>query len=498
MSQNLETYFTETFLPQWLQSCNAGVLQRYRAALDWLTVFLKREPTLDDLTNEQIDRFCDWLIETKRAALMVNPARSYGSRLKHIRRHVISKSTIVRRDMTVKEFLKEVYGVDRALTHHSMGNYRVAITYFGKFIGSEPMLSELTEANVAAWTEKMKAKGDRGKAMVEILEAIWNFAFDLGYVSTGPHRMNYEATARIVTTGDSLRQLMTAKYFPANWAIRSDDTKKQYKYAMNGFAEYLGHEPTLDDLTDEALIGMMHMMVEKKLAPKTVNERAGRIRTLWNWLAKKAMVPTFPTVGRMHEEVKSPKAWTKEELTRLFEAARTMPGAIGSSPAKWWWTALLMTLWNTGERIGGTMSIERDWIDRESNLLHIPANVRKGGRKEAFFSLWPDTVAAIEKLLETHDDKKVFPFKTTCTTFYQRYRTLLRRAGLEPNRENGPHKMRRSFATWLNVAGGNDSKALGHSNSNVTEKSYRDPRIIGATPIVLFKPWEKDSTGGAA
>ena len=31
---------------------------------------------------------------------------------------------------------------------------------------------------------------------------------------------------------------------------------------------------------------------------------------------------------------------------------------------------------------------------------------------------------------------------------------------------------------------------LGHSNSAITDRSYRDPRIIGAQPVILFKPWE--------
>jgi hypothetical protein len=51
-------------------------------------------------------------------------------------------------------------------------------------------------------------------------------------------------------------------------------------------------------------------------------------------------------------------------------------------------------------------------------------------------------------------------------------------AGLEyVPRKSGPQKMRRTFASHLEAAGGSETKALKHTDRRVTEESYLDPRI---------------------
>lgn len=487
--QPLEKFFREIFVADWLQSCNPAVLQRYMIAVDWFTIYFRAAPTIDDVSDETLTEFERWLIETNRADVgqgETNPARDVVSRLRQIRRYCLLKQTQCRRDMRLVDFLLKFYARDRKLTDHSIGTFRKAIRGISNFYGSEMMLSELTLAMVDGW---QPSDTPRRRIPRECIMAMWRFAYELGYVATSPDSEPL-MPAPLATAGDSLRLLMTSKYFPSKFSIQSDKTKCQYTFALNEFAALLGREPTIADLTDENVIAVMRLMLDRKLSKRTVNERRGRITALWKWLASKGYLSIFPTVERIPEPVASPEAWTQAELQRLFKACRELRGKVGNCTACQWMTTLHMVLWNCGERITAVLAIERNWINRETRQLHIPSTARKGGKKDGFYTLWPETIKAIDTLNAQHDEKLVFPFPGCESAFYYRYKTLLRRAGLPVGRKNGPHKMRRSFSTWLNVSGQDDTKALGHSNVAVTDRSYRDPRIIGAQPVELFKPWE--------
>lgn len=98
------------------------------------------------------------------------------------------------------------------------------------------------------------------------------------------------------------------------------------------------------------------------------------------------------------------------------------------------------------------------------------------GREPTTDDLDDDTLAALERIREPARDL-IFPWRLHRSTFYHHYRRLIERAGLSYTR-SGPQKMRRSFASHLEAAGGNATAALQHCNRSVTLKSYIDPRIV--------------------
>jgi integrase len=67
-------------------------------------------------------------------------------------------------------------------------------------------------------------------------------------------------------------------------------------------------------------------------------------------------------------------------------------------------------------------------------------------------------------------------------TFYRRYTMLLERAGLPTGRRWKPQCLRRTFATFLEAAGGDATEALDHSSRRVTKQSYLDPTHSKAVP----------------
>lgn len=292
---------------------------------------------------------------------------------------------------------------------------------------------------------------------------------------------------------DNLRAWVFERFLPQNLRARSGKTHSQYGYALDDFAEFLGREPTLADLTDELLAGLANHLLgpARKLAEITANERVGRIKTFWNWAAKKRHVDTFPTVGRVPVPEKVPRAWREDELVKLFNACRFTKGEIGGVPAWRWWMCLHAWLWCTGERIGATLALEPSHLSLQEHVAVVPAGVRKGRRKSMVYALWPDVVLMLAEILPPNlpDRERVFPWPSDPTSFYNHYHRLLARAGLKWERGVGPHRMRVSHATWKHIAGEDATRALGHSSPETTRRSYIDPSLLRQDESKLFRPW---------
>lgn len=297
-----------------------------------------------------------------------------------------------------------------------------------------------------------------------------------------------------MSNDDSLRRWIFDRYLPQNLRSRSPETPRQYGFAVNDFAELLGREPTLADLTDENLAAMIVHLLRRPVGEITANERAGRIKTFWNWAAKKRKltgVEEFPTFGRVAVPDKVPKAWREDELVKLFNACRHARGSIGGIPAWRWWITLHGWLWCTAERIGATLALRLDHLRIDDRVAVVPAELRKGKRRPAVYVLWPDLVEMLREILppKVARREQVWPFPFHRTTFYNRYTRLLERAGLPTDRRSKPHAMRVSHATWTDLAGGDATRALGHRSPETTRKSYIDPTLAKQDETKLFRPW---------
>lgn len=488
----LREFFDKTFVPDWLQSCNRSVLHRYMLAVDWFELWHGTKSTVDDLADEKLKQFAQWLVDTKRAVnttatkagTTAKPAKHYASRLRQIRRYAAAKKTDCRRDLRLIDFFTKVYLKDTPLKQLSIATYRKAIASLSKYYGSEIMLSELTIEVFTGW------KGKKANAKLqEVVVAVWRLAYMLGYVSTRPtEAMPTKPPAPIVTSGDSLRMLMTSRYFPGNLRIRDEKTKKQYCYAMNDFAAAIGHEPTLVDLTDDNVAALMRYLLDKQLSPKTVNERRGRINALWSWLAKRGMVSTWPTTAPIPEPERTPEGWDKEQIAKLFACCKYIPGTIGLVKASDWWFALHMLLWDSGGRI--TELIKCEWSHLRNGWLYVPAELRKGRKRDKAYELHTETLAALEKLRES-EQSRIFHWPFTEDYLWTRYKAIRKKFGLPTDRRSSFHRMRRSVASYFEAAGGNATELLSHSSRAVTMK-YIDPTIAKQPQAIdlLFRPNE--------
>lgn len=289
---------------------------------------------------------------------------------------------------------------------------------------------------------------------------------------------------------ESLLHVCETLYFPLQLRI-SEGTRYQYRHALRNYAQHLGRPATLADLTDDQITIWQSANLTSGLSAIYVREMAGRIATLWTWLAKRAKVPTFPTFAKPSVPESMPTALTEGELRRLFVSASKERGRIGGVDAGVWWTSFLAFVWNSAERKSAALAVKVAWLDFASGTCTIPPEVRKGGRKWGCYKLWPETLALVRECIDAGPAREqVWPVDFCHESYYTRYDRILRDAEIPVDRRHKTHALRCSHATWLAVMGGDPTKALGHSDPNTARRHYLDPRFTDRDQPKLFIPWQ--------
>ncbi len=268
------------------------------------------------------------------------------------------------------------------------------------------------------------------------------------------------------------------------------ETKKKFGYALDHWARMVGHEPSTDDLSDEAVEEFQDTLIELiGLAEDTAAMYVKKICALWRFAFHKRYFDVWPMVEVVTPAEKIPVAWTQRELLILFGALTQQTGFVGGVPAADWWLSLHWILWDTWERIGAVLKLPWSQANLEERFLWFAAGTRKGKKRDKGHTLHETTANALRKILQPKREL-VFPWPYNRMTLWNRYKRILFDAGLPFDRYHMFHCMRRSGASHMRAAGGNPSQTLDHSDPKVTERHYIDPRI--APPLspssVLFRP----------
>jgi integrase len=176
-----------------------------------------------------------------------------------------------------------------------------------------------------------------------------------------------------------------------------------------------------------------------------------------------------------------PIAWTMEEMGLILAACAATPGMVGEIPARMFWTALILLLFDTGLRLRAALSIERSNLDLATGWLCIAAETQKQ-KTEQRFQVSVQTTDAILAIWSP-PRRLLFPWTRTGrrVRIWVCLGNILKRAGLPSGRRDKFHKFRRTTASHIAAAAGIDaaSRQLGHSATDVTLR-YIDPRIARA------------------
>ena len=421
--------------------------------------------------------------------------------------------------MTLYELLElRMQDDDAPLRKAVVWNYRSMINRFRDFRALTPTLLDLREDRLARWEAAMADDGVTKEAIVcriRVIRALWSWAARQGLVANGPtlrHQgraakmrgddVDYDSTNHPPICAESplLLDVYENEYEPLHLRNRSENTLKLYRVTLRAFDRVLGRPATLADLNDETVSQFLRERRHNGAAARTANRDLINLLAIWRWAHRKGYVSDWPEVEREKAPKRTPRALTKDELSRLLQAARSEDRPVGQTPGSLWWPALLLTCWDTGERISGVLGLTWDRCDLSGGWVTFRAEDRKGGREDNTMQIAPDTVAAIGKL--PRSGHKVFLWPYHDNYIWTRYEYILKRAELPTTREFKFHCIRRSMASWFEEAGGNATEALRHSSRRITE-AYIDPRIkkTKAAVDLLFRPEDDPSDnheGGAS
>lgn len=288
---------------------------------------------------------------------------------------------------------------------------------------------------------------------------------------------------------DTLLHVCESLYFPLSLRIH-EPTRRQYRIAIRDYGEFLGRDPTAADLDDDRITCWMSRRLDEGLAPITVRERAGRIQTLWTWMAKRRLVERFPTFAKPRVPESMPLAFSEDELRRFFRSCRKERGRIAGIPADIWCVSFFGFVFNTSERKSAALAVQIPWLDLDGKVCQIPPSVRKGGVKGACYSLWDETVALLREVIAVDPRRShVWPFDKCHESYYTLLNRILRDADLPIDRKHKTHAFRVTHNTHHKMATGQHSPNLGHSSSATSEKHYEDRRYTQKDGHRLFIPW---------
>lgn len=272
-----------------------------------------------------------------------------------------------------------------------------------------------------------------------------------------------------------LADLFEDQFLPCRLSLASPQTVYQYRLNLRRFEEFLKRAPTLDDLTD-ANLGQACAWLQrvKHLSAATASKLRENLCTVWKFANRRRLVDTWPELPQIRVPTRVPRALTRDELNRLWRYVERLPGELDGVPANLWFQSLVAVMFFTGERIGALVQTEWSQVDLHGGWIVVRAEQRKGRLSDRLYELGDQALEALRQA-SAPPRKLVWPWPYYPTYLWQQWKGILRRAGVP---ELGFHAVRKSHASYLEAAGGDAQRSLGHRDA-ATTGIYLDPRIVG-------------------
>lgn len=275
----------------------------------------------------------------------------------------------------------------------------------------------------------------------------------------------------------TLTQFFTDFYRPLRLRGRSQNTSRLYGCTIRCFGKFLGREPQLADIADEMTLARFVDWRQATRSPYSAEKERSQLMAMARLANERRMIPSLPACQPCLLPDRPAAAWTEDELRRLFAAAASTPGAVGRVSAGEFWAALVMTCFETTERIGAMLDLEPRHLRRP--FLEVPGEIRKGGRRARVYELSDDLCDRLERLARVNRDR-IFAWPHPRTYLWDRLKDdVMKRAGLAGKRL-AFQQVRRSAISHMAKAAG-DAAAIqfaGHVQPATTRKWYLDPRFV--------------------
>lgn len=272
-----------------------------------------------------------------------------------------------------------------------------------------------------------------------------------------------------------LEKFFDEHYRPRRLLNKSPETTRLYRFSIRSFGKTLERPAKLVDLMHGNVVAHMQRVIDNGRSPATANKDRAQLLALWRFAFRLKMHDTWPDVEELKEPERVPRAWLREEVAQLLAAARAMPGDFCEIPRSVWWEAMILVCLDTGERIGAVRPARWSWLS--DGWITMPAEERKGGRRDKCYRLSTGTVSKLRELQKwAPGHKQIFPWPYCHHYFWALYSQVLEKAGLPSERRDKTHKLRKTTASVVHAAGMDAQAALDHSSKAIT-RAYLDPRV---------------------
>ena len=298
-------------------------------------------------------------------------------------------------------------------------------------------------------------------------------------------------------TASLVRKFYQDAYRPLRLVSASPRTDEAYLDTLSAWDRWPSRVPLkrIDDLVFAKWLGWL----AERSSRSTTNKHRAHLLCILRLAVKRKKLKALPDVPPLKTSPKLPEAWTVDEVERIISVARQVPGRINGLPARNWWASLLLTIYDTGSRIGAILAVEPRNLSLPERSLVLLGSTTKSGRPQ-YCRLSDQTVAAVAAIYDP-SRKYVWPWPHIRATLYRRAKKLFKAAGVPHGKDNGGlfHRMRRTSATLVAAHGGNPQTHLGHSDARVTYKHYVDPAAVGGGQLdFLPRPGQANGNGCSA
>lgn len=274
-----------------------------------------------------------------------------------------------------------------------------------------------------------------------------------------------------------LKELYEQLFEPLKLRSRTDNTRRLYRTTLRTFAKFILRDPLVTDLNDVTVNRFLAWYRAMGRSPFTVNKEHANLTAIWRFACRRGILKEWPTVEREVEPEREPQAWLDYEMQRLYDACDAEAGMVGPVTASAFWRALILVIWDTGERIGAVTGLRWADVDLEGGWLRVPAEVRKGRRRDRLYQLSDEALVCLRAIRRGPGLMFQWPY---CRTYlWDKFGAVLRRAGLPSDGRSKFHRIRRTVASYYEAAGGNATELLDHQNRRTT-MAYIDRRIVRA------------------
>jgi integrase len=225
-----------------------------------------------------------------------------------------------------------------------------------------------------------------------------------------------------------------------------------------------------------------------KVSASTVNKDLRSLRCFFRRAVKWKVMQEAPDISVLQETENDKPHYTAAQFSRMLEHcdAASMPAALSAGHRHLWWQSLLVLLWETGARIGETLSVTWDRIDIENRTMHVIGSHSKTRRPKLYF--FDDTAASLLERLRNLAgggvDVFVFEWPHSRSQLTKNLRKIQQAAGLDyANGDLKFHAIRRSVGNVIAELYGLDvaQQKLGHTSAAITRKHYAQAAMRSKT-----------------